>query len=117
MNKLLYDYDDPYKLLAQYLVVFEKPADVVKLLTDDEYLQRRITKELREQDFSGPFLDCLIERLLSEKRKIELRRELDKLAAYLYSTMDKERFRSELKKSLAEFGLEDFIRLVEESGR
>jgi hypothetical protein len=67
MNEYLYEYDNPYTILAHYIVATFRPADVIRCLTDSSYLKTLIIKEVRLQDFCGHFLDCIIENILDDK--------------------------------------------------
>lgn len=100
------DYDDPYKLLAATIVGSYRPADVARLLGDDVFLLTQIDKEVREQDFQGHFLDCIIEDILSKKQRMEYMSHLDELAKYYYQKIDKDRLRKEILALLRACGIE-----------
>lgn len=104
--KYMYEYDDPYKLLAHAIVGFYRPADVLRILVDNNYIANRVQKEVRELDLGGRYIDCIIENILEDKARMEYMRELDKLAAYYYSKLDKERLRKEIRSLLDEAGIE-----------
>lgn len=104
-EKYLYPYDDPYTLLAYHIVSAYRTADVMRCLTDNSYLKTLITKEVREQDFRGHFVDCLIESILEEKDRMEWMHRLDDVAAYLYSRLDKGRLRDEILAVLNDAGI------------
>ena len=95
-NRYLYDYDDPYSILAHYIVGNYRPADVLRCLTDNIYLKTLIIKEVREQDLCGHFVDCIVEDILEEKDRMELMGQLDILAEYFYSRLNKGRLRDEI---------------------
>lgn len=105
MSEMLYEYDNPYAILAHSIVGSYRPADVLRILTDDEYLFTIIVKETREQDIEGKFLDCVIEEILRKKKRMEYMHELDKVAKYYYDNLDKERLRSEILKALGDAGI------------
>ena len=102
----LFAYDDPYKLLASQVVAYYRPADVIRMLTDDDYVKVQLVKETRGQDMRGAFTDCIIEDILVNKDRMEYMNALDKLANYYYEKLDKERFRAEIKTALSECGIE-----------
>lgn len=102
----MYEYDDPYTILAHAIVGFYRPADVLRILVDDNYIANRIQKEVRSQDLGGNYIDCIIEGILEEKDRMEYMHELDKLAQYYFSRLDKKRLRDEIRKALAEAGIE-----------
>ena len=105
-NEYLYDFDNPYRILAQVIVGFYRPADVLRLLTDEDYLANEILKETRQADIGGWFLDCIIEDILAHKQRMEYMHKLDELSDYYYSKLDKERLRKEIRLALEEAGIE-----------
>lgn len=106
MSRYLYDYDNPYTLLAHHIVGVYRPADVLRCLTDNSYLKTLVIKEVRQQDFCGHFLDCIIESILEEKERMEYMGKLDELALYYYSKLDKGRLRAEILVALSDAGIE-----------
>ncbi len=106
MNGYLYDFDDPYKLLAHHIVGAYRPADVLRVLTDNSYLKTLIIKEVREQDFRGHFVDCIIENILDDKDRMDYMHKLDELALYYYTRLDRGRLRDEILSILNKAGIE-----------
>ena len=105
-GEYLYDYDDPYTLLAYHIVGNYRPADVLRVLTDNSYLKNLIIKEMREQDLGGHFIDCIIEGILEEKDRMEYMHQLDDLAYYYYTRLDKGRLRDKILTVLNHAGVE-----------
>lgn len=105
-DSYLYEYDDPYRILAHYIVGTYRPSDVLRALTDNSYLKTLIIKEVREQDFCGHFVDCIIENILEEKDRMEYMHKLDELAIYYYTRLDKGRLRDEILVVLNRAGVE-----------
>ena len=105
-RKYLYEFDDPYKLLAHHIVGTYRPADVIRCLTDNSYLKTLIIKEVRQQDMGGNFIDCIIENILEEKDRMEYMHKLDELAMYYYSRLDRGRLRDEVLILLNNAGVE-----------
>lgn len=99
-------YDDPYAILAHAIVGLYRPADVLRMLTDNEYLLNCIIKETRALDIRGIFLDCIVEDVLAQKKRMELMRSLDTLAGFFYEHLDKKRLRAEIRKALSHIGVE-----------
>lgn len=95
-NDYFYEIDDPYKILAHYIVGFYRPADVLRILTDNAYLKNQVLKETRDMDLGGHFIDCIIENILGGKKRMEYMHELDRLGEYYYSYLDKGRLRDEI---------------------
>lgn len=106
MKKYLYDYDDPYKLLAHHIVGTYRPADVVRVLTENSYIKNMILRETRLQDIGGRYIDCTIEDILAKKKRMEYMHQLDSLGLYYYSKIDKDRLRSEIMSVLCDAGIE-----------
>lgn len=105
MNSYMYSYDDPYTILANLIIGYYRPSDVLRLMTDDDFLLSIVQKETRQLDIGGWFLDCIVEDILAKKKRMEMMRELDKLAQFFFSNLDKERLRSEIRKYLHEAGI------------
>lgn len=106
MNIYLYDYDNPYRILAHHIVGSYRPMDVLRALTDNSFLKTLIVKEVRGQDLCGHFIDCIIEDILEEKDRMEYMHKLDELAYYYYSKLDKGRLRDEILAVLNDAGVE-----------
>lgn len=100
-----YEYDDPYKLLADYLVVNSGPIDIALMLRDDECIFRKVKKEFRNQDFKGPFTDCIITEIYRNKERMELMHALDSVGHYLFSKLDLTRLREEIVSACEELGI------------
>lgn len=105
-DKYLFPFDDPYKLLAHYIVGFYRPADVIRVLTDNSYIKNCVLKEVRQLDLGGHFIDCIIEHILEDKSRMEYMHQLDNLAAYYYKKLDRERLRKEIRSILESAGID-----------
>lgn len=105
MSGYLYEYDNPYIILAHHIVGNYRAADVLRVLTDNAYLKTLIIKEMREQDLGGHFIDCIIEGILEDKDRMEYMHKLDELACYYYSKLDKGRLRDEILSALNKAGV------------
>lgn len=102
----LYQYDDPYKILAHYIIGSYRPADVLRILTDNAYIKNCVLKEVRQLDLGGHYIDCIIEHILEEKDRMEYMHQLDLLSDYYYSKLDKERLRQDILNILGAAGIE-----------
>lgn len=101
--------DDPYKILA-FNIVVSYPIPIIKrMLVDTKFLRREITREVRGQDFRGIFMDCLFVSICEEKKRMELMRQLDSLARFLYDQLDLNRMRREIKNAFKRLGLGDLL--------
>lgn len=97
-TKYRYPYDDPYILMAHSVLTVYPIADVKRMLTDDDFVRRLVLKETRLQDFSGVFIDGIVQSILDDKHRMEFMHELDKLSDYFWKNLDIERLRSEIIK-------------------
>jgi len=89
-------YDDQYVMLAHHILSVYNPAEIRRMLVDDDFIYRLIIKETRHQDFSGAFLDCIVQSVLDNKDRMEMCHELDKLSGYFFSKLDLPRLRNDL---------------------
>lgn len=96
IKEYLYEYDDPYVMLAHHLLSVLTRPEIERVLTDDSYIHNLIIKETRLQDFSGAFLDCIVQSLLDDKKRMEFMHELDKLSNYFYKNLDIPRLRGQI---------------------
>lgn len=101
----LHPYDDPYKCLAAALIETLTPMEVVRCLSDNEFVFRLLAKEMRSQDLGGPFVDCVVDEILRHKRRMELMRVLDGVSVYFFENLDLDRLRKELRDFCAELGI------------
>lgn len=104
-----WDADDPYKMLA-FNIIVNYPIPIIKrMMVDTKFLRREITREVRGQDFRGPFIDCLFVSICEEKKRMELMRQLDSLARFLYDQIDLNRMRREIRNAFRSLGLDDLL--------
>lgn len=106
MKRYLYDFDNPYRILAYHIVGSYRPSDVLRVLTDNSYIKNCIIKETRLQDIGGKYIDCIIEGILDNKERMEYMHQLDSLGLYYYSKLDKARLREEIRLLLESAGIE-----------
>lgn len=91
------EYDDPYVMLAHHLLSVLMRSEIVRVLTDNKFVYKLVLKETRLQDFSGAFLDCVVQTILDDKKRMEFMRELDSLSKYFYRNLDLPRLRKEVE--------------------
>lgn len=99
------EYDDPYIMLAHKIISMHNRAEIERILTDNEFVFKLILKETRLQDFSGAFLDCIIEDILNNKRRMEMCHQLDQLSKYFYEKLDIKRLRKEVRFYAEKYGI------------
>lgn len=104
-KKYLWEMDDPYVLLAHHIVGYYRPADVYRVLTDNSFIKSCVVKETRELDLGGHYIDCIIEHILEEKDRMKMMHQLDQLATFFFSRLDKERLRNEIRTALDSAGI------------
>lgn len=102
-------FDDPYKVLSYSLVVNYPPVTVKRLMKDTKFLRREIIREVRGQDFRGYFTDCLFVSICEEKKRMDLMRQMDVLARFLYQNLDLNRMRAEIRSAYESLGLGDLL--------
>lgn len=90
--------DDPYEMLAWQLVWRYNGVQLRGLLCDEEYLTQEIYDELKDQDYSGVWLDPLFQQLAHRGDREEVFVALRQLAESLADTLDRERLERELIK-------------------
>lgn len=100
-------YDDPYIMCVCSLIASYNPAEIRRMLNDDEFVKNIILKETRLTDFQGFFLDAIIEEILTNKKRMEMMRELDKLSVYFYNNLDIDRFRKTIRFVVEKYGFFD----------
>lgn len=100
-----YSFDDQYIMLAHHILSVYNAAEVRRMLVDDDFIYRLIIKETRHQDFSGAFLDCIVQSILDDKRRMEMCHELDKLSLYFFNNLDLGRLRSQLETYGEKYGI------------
>lgn len=103
MKKYELDYDDPYAFLAFFFIARLPKADMKRALEDDEFVYHLLVKEVRGQDFQGPFLDALITTIIEDKQRMELMHQLDKLADYFWTKLDLDRLREKISSEAEKY--------------
>lgn len=101
-------YDDPYVMCVCSLIANHNKAEIRRMMVDNDYVANLILKETRLTDFRGPFLDAIIESILTDKRRMEMMRELDKLSNYFYNNLDLDRLRKTIIFIVNRYGFDIF---------
>lgn len=96
--------DDPYKIVANYLAVTLSPSSLNSVLTDKEYVLVMIKRELKDLDYSGIFLDCIIGDFKKRGRRLQWSRARAEMAKFLLDELDLPRLRREVKYYGALYG-------------
>lgn len=98
-------YDDPYKILAQYLVSQSTRAEIERLLRDDSFILQIMIHEVRNIDYNTPFADCIFHEHAHGEKRMDLMQHLDLLAGYFYRELDLDRLRGEISLFCEEIGI------------
>lgn len=89
---------DPYYMLAYGIVASFEEIDLEQVMNDDAYVNRLIIKEAQDLDIRGMFLDVIMEGLLSQGRRVEVRHALNPLGEYFASQFDLKRLRKNISE-------------------
>lgn len=98
-------FDNAYAILAYQLVAYNTIPVICRILKDDDFVKKMLIKEVRYQDLAGPFLDPIIEDILYSKRRMEMMKELDKLADFFWDNLNLNRLRKEIKSCCDKCGI------------
>lgn len=96
--------DDPYKILALNLMSSCSNAELSRLLHDSKAIRRRVTREVNEADFYGPFLDCIMVGLIKTNERRKIGHTLHETANFFYNRLDIPRLRKEIKNYCERYG-------------
>ena len=91
------EFDDPYNFLAVHIISICTEMEIHRTLLDDEFIYRMLKKEVRGQDFRGPFVDAIFCDMLEHKHRMKLMRELDKLSDFLFEQLNLEHLRDRIE--------------------
>lgn len=89
--------DDPYKMLALNIMANSSDLELRNLLKDAKAIRRRVRSEVCNTDFYGPFIDCVMVRLIKSGRSRAVNKYLSNAADFFYRELDIDRFRKELR--------------------
>lgn len=93
-------YDDPYLMLALYIVTHYSKTYIKRAIEDDQWLRDRVCEDCMGLDLAGPFLDTIMEDIDSHKR-LWLRARLRELGEELFTQLDVKRLRKRILQIVA----------------
>lgn len=93
-------YDDPYLMLAYYIVTHYSLPYIKRAIEDDEWLRDRVCEDCIGLDLAGPFLDTIMEDLDNHNR-LWLRGRLKELGEQLFTRLDTKRLRKRILQIVA----------------
>lgn len=97
-------YDDPYLMLAYYIVSHYPPRIIKRAIYEDEWLLARVQEDCINLDLAGPFLDAIVQDL-DEHKRLWLRKHLKVLGEALYTQLDITQLRKRILQIIAISGL------------
>jgi hypothetical protein len=99
------EYDDPYRLLAAYIVSVFSAASIRRIMTNNAYVRSLIINETKTMDIAGAFLDCIDQEIVANDMVRRKNVFLKKLGEFYYSELDIERLRDNIRRFADEVGL------------
>lgn len=99
-------YDDPYRVLAAYIVAEWKPIAVKRLMTNNSFVRSVINYQARTLDIGGIFLDCIDQEVIANDHLRQKNACLKKLGEFYYSELDLPRLRKEVQRFADELGVD-----------
>lgn len=99
------EYDNPYRILAAYIVTTFSVIAVKRVLTSSSFIKSLIVHEAKTMDIGGAFLDCIDQEIISNDRVRGKNAHLKMLGEYYYSELDIERLRKEIRRFAEELGV------------
>lgn len=99
------EYDNPYRVLAAYIVSTFSLIAIKRVLTNTSYIKSLITYEAKNMDMSGAFIDCIDQEIVANDRIRRKNVYLKQLGEFYYSELDVERLRKEIRRFADELGV------------
>lgn len=99
------EYDDPYRLLAAYIMSYFSVVAIKRVLTSTSFVKSIIVNEAKTIDVSGPFLDCIDQEVIANDKIRGKNACLKELADFYFSILDIERLRAEIRRFAVELGV------------
>lgn len=87
--------NDPYIMLAYYIVSHYSLPAIRRALTDDEWIRGRVQEDCMELDLAGPFLDAVMHDI-DQHNRLWLRGRLKELGAAMFTMLDLKRLRKHI---------------------
>lgn len=99
------EYDNPYRLLAAYIVTTFSVISVKRILASSSFVKSLIIHEAKTMDIGGAFLDCIDQEVVANDRVRGKNAYLKVLGEYYFSELDLERLRKEIRRFADELGV------------
>jgi len=98
--------DDPYKILALNLMSRCSDTELHRIMHDVKAIKRHIAREVKDVDFCGHFLDCIMVDLVKTGRQRKIGTTMTNTINFFYNELDVPRLRKELKMYCDKYGRE-----------
>ena len=92
-------YDDPYLMLAYYIVSHYSLTDIKRSIYEDEWLKARVIEDCYNLDLGGPFIDTVMQEI-DERARLWLRPHLKTLGEAFWERLDLKRLRKNILQIL-----------------
>lgn len=99
------EYDDPYRVLAAYIVSAFSMVSIKRVLTNTSFIKSLIIHEAKMMDIGGAFLDCVDQEIISNDMIRKKNACLKQLGDFYFSMLDIERLRKEIRRFAEELGV------------
>ena len=101
---MIQSYNDPYKILANNIVAECSDLQIYRFLHSAKHIRKRIVEELKESEFNGDFLDCIMVGMIKSGKVRSLGRPLQPAAKFFYEELDVPRLREEIRLCCKRYG-------------
>lgn len=99
------EYDDPYRVLAAYIMSYFSAIAVKRVLTSSSFVKSLVINEAKTIDVSGSFIDCIDQEIISNDKIRGKNARLKELGEFYFSELDIERLRKEIRRFAEELGV------------
>lgn len=99
------EYDDPYRVLATYLVSVCTPRALYRIMNETAFIKALILKEAKQLDMGGCFLDCIDQELITNGQLRKKNYHMKKLGEFYFGELDIPRLRKEVKRFADELNI------------
>lgn len=87
--------DDAYLRLALHIISHYPKDEIKQALEDDEWLKARVREECMQLDFSGPFLDTIMQGI-DTHNSLWFWNRLREISAIFYQKLDTDQLREKI---------------------
>jgi hypothetical protein len=99
------EYDDPYRVLAAYIVSNGSPRVLSRVMNEPAFIKALVVREAKQIDMGGCFLDCIDQEIISKGLLRKKNYHMKKLGEFYFSELDIPRLRKEVARFAEELGI------------